>query len=454
MAITKTKRRDTQVRPRDVELDIIYRPLAGLRPYTGNAKLHSRKQIAALARSIASSGFINPILIDEQDEILAGHGRYEAAELAGLTEVPTIRVAHLSAAQKKAYRIADNRLAEAGTSWSLDKLKVEVESILDLDAGFDLELTGFELRDLELKLDATVAAEPDEQDNVPDAASEAVSRVGDLWRIGEHRLLCADARDEASYRQLLGTDRASMVFADPPYNVPIQGHVSGKGKARHREFVQASGEMSDAEFQRFLLDFMLLCARFGKAGALHYICMDWAHLRHLLLAGAAAYDEQINLCVWSKSNAGMGSLYRSQHELVAVFKKGKAPHQNRVELGANGRNRSNVWAYAGMNSFSRERDALLGCHPTVKPLALVRDAILDATARGDIVLDPFGGSGTTLIAAAKVGRVARLLELDPLYCDVVLRRATDTLRIMPTLASGETFEAVARQRAGGRKRDR
>lgn len=247
----------------------------------GNAKNHPPKQIVALARSIASSGFLNPILIDERDQILAGHGRLEAAELAGLTQVPTIRIEHLSSAQKKAYRIADNRLAEVGT-WSFDKLNIEVESILQLDADFDLELTGFDLRDLEIKLD-TVAGNGDIADEIPQPGCAPITTPGDLWALGSHRLLCADATLEASYKQLLGKERASMVLTDPPYNVPIHGHVSGMGKQRHREFVQASGEMSDTEFQRFLFGFMLLCARFGQAGALHYICMDWAHLRPLLL---------------------------------------------------------------------------------------------------------------------------------------------------------------------------
>lgn len=437
-------------KPRPSGIEVRQSWISTLRVYENNPKDHSKEQIARLARSIAEFGFVNPILVDAHDSVIAGHGRLAAARLAGLETVPTICLDHLSRAQVRAYRIADNRLAEFGSSWSVEKLQIEVAGILELDANFDLELSGFEIRELELSFDTADAASPDPDDEVPATAGPAVSKIGDVWRIGAHRLVCGDALEAVTYLALLGDERPVMVFSDPPYNVKMKGHATGNGKARHREFVQASGEMSDAEFQRFLLTFMLHCARFTRSGALHFLCMDWRHLKHLLLAGEAALDDLLNICVWAKTHAGMGSMYRSQHEFVAVFKKGKAKHINNIELGRHGRHRSNVWSYAGMNSFSAERDEALAMHPTVKPLALVRDAILDASNRSDIILDPFGGSGTTLIAAAKVGRTARLMELDPLYCDVIIARAKRSLGLDAVLAStGQSFETVAHLRQGG-----
>jgi DNA modification methylase len=432
-------------------LKVTNRALHELRPYPGNAKTHGKRQLAALAKNIVNMGFLNPILVDETNEILAGHGRYEAARIAGLDRVPTITIAHLLPAQKKAYRIADNRLGEVDSGWSMESLAREVDAILGLDGDFDLELTGFSAADLELKLDVEDSKSQDEQAEIPAPPEVAVTRLGELWQLGEHRLLCGDALVEKNYKLLLGSSRADMLFADSPFNCKINGHVSGLGKQKHREFVQGAGELSDPEFQRFLLTFMLHCARFVKRGGLHFICMDWRQIGKLLAAGEAAYDELINLCVWIKSNGGMGSLYRSQHELIAVFKHGKVPHLNNVMLGAKGRNRTNVWSYPGMNAPSAERTAALAMHSTVKPLALVRDAILDVTGRGDIVLDPFGGSGTTLIAAHAVGRVARLMELDPLYCDVIIERTMRETGLTPVLAAtGQTWAEVSKERGGAR----
>ena len=421
--------------------------IGNLIAYGNNVKQHGPKQLAALTKSILAYGFTNPIIVDEQNVVLAGHGRLQAAKLAGLTELPVIQISHLSEKEKKAYRLADNRLADLDISYSNGMLQLEVTSILELDPDFDLSLTGYDARDLELNLDAGTASKSEKLESLPPLGTVAISRPGDVWEIGEHKLVCGDAKSDAAFKQLLARERVHMVMADPPYGVAIQGHVSGRGKYKHREFLEGGGDMTAPELQRFLLAFMLQCGRFARPGALHYVWMDWRHLSELLSAGSVAYDEQLNLCVWQKSNAGLGSLYRSQHELCAVFKKGKASHTNNVELGKNGRHRSNVWSYPGMNSPSAERDAALAMHPTVKPLAMIRDAILDVTRRGDIVLDPFGGSGTTLIAAAKAGRIARLIELDPLYCDVIVRRSQQTLGLPATLAAtDETFDVVATRR--------
>ena len=240
--------------------------------------------------------------------------------------------------------------------------------------------------------------------------------------LGDHRLLCADARDQSAFKTLMGDTRARLVFVDPPYNVPIQGHVSGKGAIKHREFAHASGELTSAQYAKFLEDAFALLTHFSDDGAIHFVCADWRHLEQNLAVGRRVYHELKNLVVWSKTNAGMGSFYRSQHELIFVWKHGRAKHVNNVQLGKHGRNRSNVWTYPGANSFGSTRQSDLAMHPTVKPVALVADAILDCSERTDIVLDSFGGSGTTLIASEHTGRTARLIEIDPAYCDQTIRR--------------------------------
>lgn len=407
-----------------------------LRPAPRNARTHSKKQLRQLADSIKAFGFTNPVLVDGRGEVIAGHGRLAAARMLGLPEVPTVCLDWLSDEQKRAYVIADNRLAEKA-GWDRELLAIELGELLALE--FDAALTGFEMKEIELIIDAGAA--PLEDEPVPEpVAGKAVCRPGDLWQLGAHRLLCGDALDPASYVMLMGRERARLVVTDPPYNVKIGGHVSGLGRNRHREFVQGSGELSTSEFTRFLTDALGAMARVSRDGALHYVFMDWRHLPELLAAGQGVYDSWLNLCVWAKNNAGMGSLYRSQHELVAVYKRGRRPHCNNVELGANGRHRSNVWNHAGANTFKASREEELGWHPTVKPLDLISDIIRDASEPGEIVLDGFGGSGTTLIAAAHCGRIARLVELDPLYCDVILRRFHAAFGQMPVLTgSGETF---------------
>ncbi|MGB7404596.1 MAG: DNA methyltransferase [Pacificimonas sp.] len=410
--------------------------LDNLRPAPRNARTHSRKQLRQLAESIRAFGFTNPVLVDDTGEVIAGHGRLAAARMLGLSEVPTLCLDWLSEEQKRAYVIADNRLAEKA-GWDRELLALELGELGALD--IDITLTGFAVEEVDLIIDAGERApESDDVDDVRDGP--AVCRLGDLWELGRHRLLCGDALQAESYDTLLGDERPVIVVTDPPYNVPIQGHVSGLGKASHREFVQGSGELTETEFTSFLARAFAQMAKVSGNGSLHYIFMDWRHLPELLGAGRSVYDDWLNLCVWSKTNAGMGSLYRSQHELVAVFKKGERSHINNVKLGSNGRYRSNVWQYAGANSFSAERDEELGWHPTVKPVEMIADILKDASDRGDIVLDPFGGSGSTLIAAQQSGRAARLMELDPLYCDVILRRFRSASGEEPRLtASGETF---------------
>jgi DNA modification methylase len=420
-----------------------------LAPYAQNARTHSRRQIRKIAKSIEKFGFVNPILVGDDLTIIAGHGRVAAAKLLGHKKVPALRLSHLSDTERRAYVLADNKLAlDAG--WDREILAIELQSLIDL--GFEVELTGFETPEIDVLLDeaAQAAADSGPEDNVPEISDgPAVSRPGDLWILGSHRLLCGDAREQASIDALLGNERADAVFTDPPYNVPIAGHVSGKGRIQHREFAMASGEMSETEFIGFLTATLGPAATASRDGAVHFVCMDWRHTAELQAAARNIYGALLNLCVWTKTNGGMGSLYRSQHELVFVFRVGQKEHSNNVELGKHGRNRTNVWRYAGVNTFGADRLDELALHPTVKPVAMVADAIRDVTRHGEIVLDPFAGSGTTLIAAEKTGRVARCIEIDPAYVDVVIRRWQIYMGKNADLAdSGASFEQVAEERIG------
>ncbi|MEY4482764.1 MAG: hypothetical protein RL693_216, partial [Verrucomicrobiota bacterium] len=329
---------------------------------------------------------------------------------------------HLTAQERRAYVLSDNKLA-LNAGWDQELLALELQELLDMD--FDLSITGFSVAEVDLVLDAQRAkntAVDDALDQLPPVPKTAITRPGDFWILGNHRLVCGDAQLPVSYDLLLGDEQVDLVFTDPPYNVRIEGHVSGLGKVSHREFAFASGEMSGAQFGAFLTTTLGAMASHCKDGAIAFVCMDWRHMGELLQAGARAFTELKNLCVWNKTNGGMGSFYRSKHELVFVYKVGTAPHTNTFELGQTGRYRTNVWDYAGMSSLSAQRAAELALHPTVKPVALVADAIKDCSKRGEIVLDGFGGSGSTLIASETCGRNARLIEFDPLYCDVIIER--------------------------------
>ena len=367
-------------------------------------------------------------IVDADNEVVAGVARVLAAKQAGFDEVPVIRVQHLTKAQLKAYRIADNKIAEDAT-WDLGEMKLEFDAILELDPEFELEITGFHSAEIDLVMEGgdTEASDPaDEFDSSP--GSIAVSRPGDIWLLGSHRLLCGDAKSPESYAALLDDESVDQIVSDFPYNVRIANNVSGLGKARHREFVEASGEKSPEQFLEFLqaaIDAMQAALR---PGGLLYLFMDWRSCHVLVNAGLSRGLELFNICVWDKGSGGMGSFYRSQHEFVVVFKKPGGAHVNNIELGKHGRYRTNVWSVPGLNRFSKDREELLSLHSTVKPVVLIADAIKDASRRGHIVLDPFCGSGTTLIAAEKTGRIARCVELDPLYVDVAVRRFREAVR--------------------------
>jgi DNA modification methylase len=428
------------------DLSIEHLPVGQLRPYDRNARTHSAKQIAQIAASIAAFGFNNPVLIDGDGVVIAGHGRVAAAKKLGLDNVPCLRLEHLDEARKRAYILADNKLAEKA-GWDPEILAIELQALTSLELDFEITTTGFEMAEIDLLLGGS-APKPDPADTAPALVlGPLVTRLGDLWRIGRHRLICADATDPDAYARLLGGETAQMVFTDPPYNVPIDGHVCGLGGNKHRAFAMASGEMSEAEFTHFLETVLANLARHAADGAVHFVCMDWRHMGEVLAAGRAAYTELKNLCVWVKTNGGMGSLYRSQHELVFVFKSGRAPHVNNVELGRHGRHRTNVWSYAGLNAFGATREADLAAHPTVKPVALVADAILDCSRRKGIVLDAFAGSGTTLVACERTGRRGYGIELDPAYCDVIVRRLAKVTGIAAVhVETGLSFAELATKR--------
>ena len=423
-------------------------PITGLKPNPRNARRHPKKQLHQIAASIREFGFNSIVVIDEDDVILVGHGRVEAARLAGLTALPVLRITHLTTAQKVGFALADNKIA-LNTDWDIEQLGLLLRELSAEELNFDLEVTGFETAEIDLLIDGpTVATKDDRSDIVPETQSEAVSRLGDLWELGGHRLICADACDKAAYADLMDGEQARVVFTDPPYNVPIDGHVGGLGAVKHREFKMASGEMTPAEFEDFLNTVFANMAEVSVNGAVHFVCMDWRHMAEVMSAAKGIYSGLKNLCVWNKNNGGMGSFYRSKHELVFVYKVGTDPHVNTVELGKNGRYRTNVWDYAGVNTWRAGRDADLEMHPTVKPTALVIDAIKDCSRRGDIVLDAFSGSGTTIIAAHKSRRKARAIELDPLYVDVAIRRWQTYTGLSATMAvTGETFAEVEERRS-------
>lgn len=391
-----------------------------------NARTHSKKQLRQIEHSIQRFGFVVPIVIDNGDTVLAGHGRIEAARHLGMTEVPCVRLSHMTAADKKAYAIADNKIA-LNAGWDEEILALELQDLRELDPAFDLEDTGFSSTEIDTLMEGLLFEEQGDprEDRFPPASVERRAKHGDVFQLGSHRLVCGDARDPEVVSAVMDGELAEMVFTDPPYNVPVAGHVGGSGAVKHREFAMASGEMSVAQFIQFLCQAFLMMASHSRDGSIHFICMDWRHLREVQAAAEGIYSELKNLIVWVKDNGGMGTFYRSRHEMIFAFKSGTAPHRNTFELGQHGRYRTNVWEYRGVNTWKKDRMAELESHPTVKPVQMIADAIKDVSRRGSIVLDLFGGSGSTLIAAHKTGRRGYLVELDPVFCDRIIKRWED-----------------------------
>jgi DNA modification methylase len=420
---------------------------AGCKPLGRETRKHPPQQVRKLAASLERFGFVLPILTDVDDRVVAGWGLVLAARRLGFGEVPAVCLTDLAEAELRVLRLALNRLTE-DSAWDREALTLEFSEILELEPEIDLEITGFEMGEIDVLLEGSGIDQEDDLPPIDDAATPA-TRLGDLWVLGDHRLLCGDALHPESYSHLLGADKAQMVFADPPYNVPIDGHVSGLGAVKHPDFVMASGELSSAEFQSYLTTTLGLAASWSVGGAIHFVCMDWRHMRELLAAIEEVHSFLLNLCIWNKSNAGMGSLYRSKHELILVYKVGKDAHINNVALGRYGRHRTNVWDYISQNSLSSSGKAKLAVHPTVKPVAMIADAIRDCSNRGGLILDPFGGSGTTLIAAERTARRARVVEVAPVFVDASIERWQRlTGRTALHADTGQPF--MRRHRPGGR----
>lgn len=406
------------------ELNIEYIDISMLKNYKRNAKIHSDKQIAKIVQSMKTFGIVTPILAGKNHEIIAGHGRLEALKQLGYKKIPVIMLEHLTEAQAKAYRLADNRIAE-DAEYDKDILKIELQE-LSLSAEFTITDTGFDIAEIDEIVIDNYGVEKETQDEADgvDNVDEITERVklGDIWELGEHLLICGDALKTETYNNLLQGAKAKLVLGDSPYNVPINGHVCGKGRVKHREFAMASGEMSTEEFEKFVNTFMANLVEFSIDGSMHYLFIDWRGLQIFLNAGEKNYSLLKNICIWNKMHGGMGSLYRSQYEAVCVFKNGTEPHINNVELGRHQRYRTNIWDHRGVSATNPKSLELLKFHPTVKPIGLLHEILLDVSCVGNIVLDCFGGSGSTLLACERAKRKARLIEISPHYCDVILYR--------------------------------
>ena len=426
------------------KLVVSYVPIDQIQPAARRVRKQDATQTARVLSSINKFGICAPILVDEARRIVHGHVVYEAACAAGLQQAPVLVISHLTPSELRLLSIALNRLAETGR-WDEGALRLEMEELLDL--GEDVIITGFEPEEIDaLLLDDEAEAEEELGEECA-LQSVAVSRPGDFWLLGRHRLLQGDARDPENYARLVAPgELARVVLTDMPYNVPNQGHVTSQ--AHHREFAMAAGEMSREEFAAFCREWMTASVEHVLDGGLLATFIDWRSIELVLTCGRELDLDLLNIVVWAKSNGGQGGFWRSQHELLPVFKKGAAAHVNNVELGRFGRWRSNLWTYAGASTLGSDAREGLAVHPTVKPRALLEDALLDVSHRDEIVLEPFAGSGSTLIAAESVGRVCRAIEIDGLYCDVVIRRWQMMTGEEAMLAeTGETFTEIDRRRA-------
>lgn len=424
----------------------VSRPVNSLHPSANRTRETTPQLLESTIRSIMKFGMVLPILIDKNGTIIAGHVLWEAAMRLGLETIECRVVDHLDPIELEALTLALNRIGEIG-KYNLDKLRDRMIAIES--HGIELISTGFTLPEIDqIKLKPlSIESNFGNDEQADDTAVIPTSRVGDLFRLGRHQLLCGDAVDEASYQRLLGGSAAHAVFSDPPYNCAIEGFVGGLGKHKHEDFLMFAGKESEAEFRQFLRTYLTLCRASLLPDAVLFACMDWRQIDHLLDAGRGAGLNRINIAVWNKGSGGMGGLYRSAHEFVAVFCNGLSPATNNVALGAFGRDRTNMWCYAGANRRGSSAAQALADHPTPKPVELVIDAILDVTHAGDIILDPFCGAGTTIIACEHCDREARAIELDPKYVDRALRRwerLTGERAIH--VDSGLTFAELAEQR--------
>lgn len=406
----------------------------------------TKRGIATAKAILGQWGPVVPVLISDDGTLMAGFELHAAARELELATIKAVRVSSLTEVDRRALTIALARLPEL-SKWDAGVLQTEFKELLSLDLEFDLhDLTGFTIGELDVILEDAVAAdEPDPTDDIPEppAPEHVVTRPGDVFMVGKHRILCGTCLEAEPYQNLLREDMARMLFSDPPYNIAIKGNVSRK----HEDFAMGVGEQSREEFTALLETMIRLSSHHLVDGGLAYLFMDRRHLLELQMAAEQAGLSLIDLCIWNKLSGGMGGLYRSQHEPIYIFKHGKAPHINNVELGKHGRYRTNVWDHRGLSSFGKGRDTALADHPTVKPVNLLAEAIKDCTRRGDVVLDPFAGSGSTLLAAERCGRVGYGIELEPKYVDVTVRRM-ETLTGKQAIheATGLTFAQMRRRR--------
>lgn len=432
------------------DLRVITVATGDIKPYDNNPWEHPPEQVALIGRSITKHGFVAPILASKDMVVIAGHGRLLAAKELGMSHVPVIILPHLTEAEERSLRIADNKISHQGR-WSVENLRAEFELIVEHDVSFDPVDIGFQTAEFDaVRFGGKEESEPDLVVE-PDVNAPVVSLMGDLWTSTDERcrIYCGDARDAASYQRLLGDERADLSFSDIPYNLRIDGFVSGQGKTRHPEFAMASGEMSAEEFASFTEEVLTRQRDFSKPGSVSMQFIDWRSVEMMIGVGKRVYGTMLNLCIWVKTNASLGGTWRSQYEMVCVFRTPGGTHTNNVQLGKHGRNRSNVWTYAGVNSFRKDRMKDLKAHPTCKPVDLIADAILDVTNRNDLVLDAFLGSGTTLLAAHKTGRRAAGIEIDPRYVDLAITRFTEKTGIHFTNQDGQSFEEARAARING-----
>jgi DNA modification methylase len=416
-----------------------------LRPIEPSVRRHPKKQLAKVRRSLEVFGQVTPILVGSNWEIIDHELVWQALKTIGATHVDVIVVTDKSPVEIKALRLVLNRTA-LDAVWDNENLRVILQDLLDLN--FDLDLTGFDAPEIDhyLNLDVPQANVEENGSDIPPIETMAISAPGMMWKLGDHRVGCGSATDLAFVSRVLAGRTANVCFVDPPYNIKVDGFITGKGQHRHREFVQGAGELSTDEYFALLRDSLLVLKTCCVPTALVYACIDWRHVMEMTVAGRDCGMPLYTICVWTKTNGGMGGIYRNQHELVCVFRAGLETPPDNVELGRHGRNRTNVWSYPGMSSFGKQRDELLGSHPTVKPVAMIADALRDVTTRGDVVLDTFLGSGSTLMAAQETGRICCGVELDPLYVDVAVRRWQNaTGRDAVLVETGEPFNDVAQR---------
>jgi DNA modification methylase len=426
----------------DIKID--WRNPADLKEARRKVRKIEDRHLADMVRAISHFGFVSPLIV-RGNRVVDGHVRLAAARALAMPKVPCIDVSHLSEEKVRLLAISLNRLAETGT-WDLAELKFELEELETME--LDLSLTGFTMPEIDI-IFGDEAEEKDKEEEIPDPPAVPVTVEGDLWLLGEHRVLCGSALAAADFERLMGGDLAAAVLTDPPYNVVIAGNVSGLGKTKHGEFQMASGEMSREQFEEFLTAYQAHCRKLLLAGAVAFAFMDWRSIDLLTNAARKAGFKHINTITWNKGSGGMGALYRSAHEFVGMFCNGDVPRVNNVELGKHGRDRTNVWSYPGANKPGTSGAEALKDHPTPKNLEMCADALRDVTNREEIVLDPFLGSGTTLIAAEKTARVCYGLELEPKFVDVIVRRWEKLTGSHAIHAeTGETFQATGEARLG------